>query len=111
MFLLAALAALFWRIVLLLPWQPWRNSEILEVDEQQYDGDLSDLTVVIPSRYEVGVMQTSLSALAEQGGGLQVIMVDDHSTDGTSVEASKVEGLKLTIIDGEALPDGWSGKL
>jgi len=109
--LLVGLSALIWLIILLLPWQPWRNTETLEMDHQGIQVDLSDITVVIPARDESGVIQTTLAALVEQGDRLRVILVDDCSTDGTSGAALQVQGVDLSIISGAALPPGWSGKL
>lgn len=109
--LLVGLSALIWLIILLLPWQPWRNTEILEVDHHGGQVDLSDITVVIPARDESGVIQITLAALVEQGTGLRVILVDDCSTDGTSGAALQVQGADLSMISGAALPVGWSGKL
>jgi len=43
---------LFWFLMLLLPWQPWRNRETLEVVIPGTNSDLSDLCVVIPARNE-----------------------------------------------------------
>jgi len=110
-FILTSLALLIWISILLLPWQPWRNTEILEIDFSEGKSDLSDVTVVIPARDEAEVIETTLSGLVEQGEGLRIILVDDNSRDGTSEKAKKVKGLNLQIIPGEALPDGWSGKL
>ena len=108
----AAMAASIWTIVLLLPWQPWRNREVLEADSvAPPDYDLSDVTVVIPARNEAGVIATTLSALDSQGAGLQVILVDDDSSDAT-VEIARQSGLAgLRIISAQPLPSGWTGKL
>jgi hypothetical protein len=40
---LSALAAIIWLITALLPWQPWRAREILEVDKLG-TANLSDVT-------------------------------------------------------------------
>jgi len=107
----AFVSALIWLVILLLPWQPWRNNEILDVDPQVRDTDLSDVTVVIPARDEAAVINIALSALLGQGKNLHVILVDDGSTDGTAEIAENVGGLHLTVISGQPLPPGWSGKL
>ena len=73
--------------------------------------DLSDTTVVIPARDEAQVIGQTLAALAGQGPGLRVLLVDDSSTDGTAEVARAVSGLDLKVIPGQPLPEGWSGKV
>ena len=109
---LSAVAALFWLVAIFLPWQPWRTKEVLEVGSTDVeDCDLSDITVVIPARNEAEVITTTLGALKAQGKGLQVIVVDDESTDGTA-EVARLTGLQgLQVISSGELPGGWSGKL
>ncbi len=45
--------------------------------------DLSDVSVLIPARDEAAVIARTLAALRRQGERLEVIVVDDQSTDGT----------------------------
>jgi hopene-associated glycosyltransferase HpnB len=109
---LSFLAAFFWLISLLLPWRAWQINEVLEADSAvDLHTDLSDITVVIPARNEAEVMATTLAALENQGTGLKVIVIDDHSNDGTVdiVKASRLTALQL--IESQALPEGWTGKL
>jgi hopene-associated glycosyltransferase HpnB len=110
---LITLSAILWLTILLLPWQPWRNNEVLALQEgaEPTKDDLSDTTVVIPARDEARIVATTLSALAGQGNGLRVLLVDDNSTDGTAEVARAVEGLDLQVIEGQPLPEGWAGKL
>jgi len=110
---LALIALIAWLIILLLPWQPWRNREILEklVELRDTPSDLGDVSVVIPARNEASIIGNTLAALTRQGDGLQVILVDDCSTDGTAKIASQLVDLSLTIITGEPPPAGWAGKL
>jgi len=109
--LLAAVAAFLWLVILLLPWQPWRNNEVLPLPADAGSGDLSDTTVVIPARDEAGIIGQTLAALAGQGPGLRVVLVDDGSTDGTAEAARAVPGLNLGVVAGQPLPEGWSGKV
>jgi len=69
------------------------------------------VTVLIPARNESETIGTTLSSLKSQGQGLQIVLVDDRSTDGTVTDAraSRIENLK--IISGEPRPTEWSGKL
>ncbi len=118
-FFLTVASALLWAAVLLAPWRPWSTRQRLEpmasrVDhpvENSADHDLPDITVIIPARNEAKDIGQTLRALAQQGPGLEVIVVDDQSTDGTDCEARAVAAPQLTILAGEPLPAGWSGKL
>jgi len=100
-----------WAIILLLPWRPWSTSEALDAATDGAEEDLSDITVLIPARNEAGVIHTTLKGVQIQGGDLPVVLVDDRSTDGTALAAESVGLKRLRILTGEALPEGWSGKL
>ncbi len=108
---LAAMSALIWIAIFLMPWRPWRTREVLDGTDGASDEDLSDLTVVIPARNEAAVINRTLRALANQGRGLRIIVVDDQSIDGTTRAARDTIGVKLEIVAGTKLPAGWSGKL
>jgi hopene-associated glycosyltransferase HpnB len=103
--------AIIWLTILLLPWRPWSTREVLDASSPSADEDLSDITVLIPARNEADMLQTTLPALNEQGKGLNIIIVDDQSTDGTSEVANRAGGKNLLILPGKSTPSGWSGKL
>jgi hopene-associated glycosyltransferase HpnB len=109
--LLSSLAFVIWLITALLPWQPWRNREVLEplTDFEQYP--LEDVTVLIPARNEAEMIAGTLEALKHQGRGLTIILVDDDSEDETVSIAQKSGLENLSIIESKTLPDGWTGKL
>jgi hopene-associated glycosyltransferase HpnB len=74
--------------------------------------------VVIPARDEADSIGTTISSLLRQqlAGTLQIVLVDDGSTDGTAARAAQAaEGAgrasALTVLRGAPLPPGWSGKL
>jgi hopene-associated glycosyltransferase HpnB len=73
---------------------------------------------VVPARNEAGVISKSLPSLLSQDypKPLQVTLVDDQSDDGTGEAArSAAAGIdaegRLTILPGNPLPSGWTGKL
>ncbi len=109
--LFSILALSIWLITALLPWQPWRVREVLEADSDYENFDLHDVTVVIPARDEAEVISGTLNALKKQGKGLNIIVVDDDSSDATAsiVENAGLPGLK--VILSKTLPSGWTGKL
>jgi dolichol-phosphate mannosyltransferase len=68
---------------------------------------LPSITVVVPARNEIARIAPCLEALRNAPGVLQVIVVDDQSTDGTAALAG---ALGARVISGAPLPDGWAGK-
>jgi hopene-associated glycosyltransferase HpnB len=108
-------ALLAWVGVLVAPHQPHRTRERLEADPGAAD-DLAAVTVLIPARDEAGSIGRTVGALAAQGRGLAVVVVDDESSDGTADAASAAATaaggvLELRVIAGLPLPQGWVGKL
>jgi hopene-associated glycosyltransferase HpnB len=74
--------------------------------------------VIMPARNEATVIGSALASLAAQtfDGVIDLIVVDDGSTDGTAeaaTQAASVSGAlpRLRLIDGTAPPRGWTGKL
>lgn len=77
------------------------------------------IVAIIPARNESPTIGLAVEALLQQSypGSFRVIVVDDNSTDSTSDAAlngaRKVkDGVeRTTILKGNPLPPGWSGKL
>lgn len=103
-------AALLWWVILLLPWRPWWTGEVLEAD-LGLSPNLADTTVLIPARNEAQVIEATLEGLLEQGKGLQIILVDDRSTDQTADLALSRCPENLVLVKGQPRPSGWTGKL
>lgn len=110
LFWLAVPGAIIWFAIIMLPWQPWRNKETLDAHTDT-DVELSDITILIPARNEADCIATTLTALAQQGHGLRVILVNDESTDATVATAQAQNLTNLTIINSQPLVKGWTGKL
>jgi len=108
---LVAAGTLLWVAVILVPWRPWSTRERLEAGSEPDEPDLSDVTVLIPARNEAPAIARTLMALRRQGRGLRVVLVDDQSSDGTAAMARLAWPAGLTIIQGQPLPGGWTGKL
>jgi hopene-associated glycosyltransferase HpnB len=108
----SAVALLAWVAVLLVPHRPHRVRERLEADPAAPD-DLSAVTVLIPARDEAALIGRTIAALGAQGHGLEVVVIDDQSTDGTHevAERAAAQALPLRVIAGQPLPEGWAGKL
>ena len=89
----------------------WHSSPTLPASRPR---EFAPVAVVVPARNEAESIARSLGSLLAQdyAGGLSVILVDDNSTDDTAAIASSLEhDERLTIISGQPLPAGWSGKL
>jgi hopene-associated glycosyltransferase HpnB len=76
------------------------------------------VVAVIPARNEAETIGETATSLLRQryAGRLTLVLVDDHSSDGTAAaarEAARVLGAedRLTIVGARALPSGWTGKL
>lgn len=71
------------------------------------------VSVLVPARNEAARIGPLLEGLARQRyPALDVVVLDDHSTDGTGAlargYAGRVAGLR--VLEGAALPEGWAGK-
>ncbi|MEV4560279.1 glycosyltransferase [Kitasatospora sp. NPDC049285] len=74
------------------------------------------VVAVVPARDEAEVLPESLPSLLAQEypGPARVVLVDDHSADGTGGLAAALAGgggLPLTVTTPPELPAGWTGKL
>ncbi len=76
------------------------------------------VVAVIPARNEAPVIGRAIASLLGQDypGRLSIVLVDDHSDDGTTEQANRATvelGARdrLTILAGASLPAGWTGKL
>lgn len=103
----------------LLGWrgQFWQADQRLEVQATERSV-WSSVAAVIPARNEANLLPVTLRSLLMQDypGSVTVILVDDHSTDGTASVAPRVaqaldKQSHLFILSGEPLPPGWTGKL
>ena len=71
------------------------------------------VSVVIPARNEASTIETvARSVLASSYPRLELIVVDDRSTDGTAaiVERLAAQDPRVRLVQGTPLPDGWYGK-
>jgi len=69
------------------------------------------VSIIIPARDEARVIEQTVRAfLAQTYPSLEVIVVNDRSTDGTGEILRGIHDGRLTVIDGEEPPPGWLGK-
>jgi hopene-associated glycosyltransferase HpnB len=111
MFLGAAVAAI-WVYLLFGRGGFWRMR--VEAPPPHPAGDPPRVTAVVPARNEADVVGRAIASLAKQqyGGEFHIVLVDDHSEDGTAAAArAAAPPGTLTVIAANPLPPGWTGKL
>jgi cellulose synthase/poly-beta-1,6-N-acetylglucosamine synthase-like glycosyltransferase len=90
--------------------------------DEQYAGSLRTtanplITVIVPAKNEAqAIEQTLRSLLAQRGVSLEILAVNDRSTDATGEIMERVaaegraQGKSIGVIHIEELPPGWMGK-
>jgi cellulose synthase/poly-beta-1,6-N-acetylglucosamine synthase-like glycosyltransferase len=70
------------------------------------------VSIIIPARDEGAHVRDALVAkLCDGYPALEVVLVDDRSTDDTGAQASALHDSRLTVTRVDALPEGWLGKV
>lgn len=110
----ASLAAAAWtRLALLGLLTSARLDRLGEGPAEPPGGGWPRLTVVVPCRDEAAAVETAVrSLLAQDYPDLEVVAVDDRSTDGTGDILDRLAaGLpRLAVVHVAGLPAGWLGK-
>lgn len=112
--ILGLLSLLTWLYLLLARGGFWRMSE----EPSAAGASTARVVAVIPARDEADLIGDTVRSLLQQlhAGPLQIIVIDDASTDGTAEAASSAAASmgaseRLIVVHGAPLPAGWSGKL
>jgi len=110
-----------WAYLLTLRGGFWRSAERLDAASAPALGRPAPawpaVTAVVPARNEAEVIGESLAALLAQDypGRFGVVLVDDHSEDGTAsvarAAAAGAEAGRFQLLQAAPLPAGWTGKL
>jgi hopene-associated glycosyltransferase HpnB len=111
---LATAAAVLWTGVLIAPWLAWSTRERLDADPAEpgsRTADCSAVTALIPARDEAPVIGRTIAALRAQGRGLEIVVIDDQSSDGTGDVVRAAGGPGCRVIAGTPMPAGWVGKM
>ena len=116
--LLAALALATWVYLVAGRAGFWLVRERTEAIAAPEPAAWPSVVAVIPARDEADMLPATLPSLLRQDypGSLRILLVDDHSSDGTA-EAARAAAAELCASDrletlaGAALPPGWTGKL
>jgi hopene-associated glycosyltransferase HpnB len=111
-FLPVLLSVVIWVWLLVGHGAFWRSGPVLGA---AYPTRPLKVTVVIPARDEAEHIADTLRSLLIQqfNGELKIVMVDDNSSDGTGALARElaVTDRRLSVLDGELLKTGWTGKM
>ena len=110
---LAAASCLIWFWLILFHDNFWRADQKLANTMEALD-DWPSVAVVVPARDEADVIGQTVHSLAAQDypGYFRIVLVDDHSNDGTADAARQsAPSDKLTVVEAPPLPHGWTGKL
>lgn len=78
-----------------------------------FDGKTAPVSVLIPARNEEKRIEPALrSVLASRHADLELLVLDDHSDDGTAAIVRRIafEDERVRLLNGTPLPAGWSGK-
>jgi hopene-associated glycosyltransferase HpnB len=112
------LALAIWVYLLLARGGFWLAGQRDDRDEPPPPVHWPAVAAVVPARDEADVIARSIGSLLVQDypGAFRVVLVDDGSSDGTVKAARAVaESLgaaeRLTVLQGAALPAGWTGKV
>lgn len=112
--ILGAAAAAFWLYLIAFRGGFWR----LAWRPSAASVPARAVAVVIPARDEAAVIGPAVSSLVAQrhDGPLRVIVVDDHSSDGTAAAARQTAqrcgaAERLIVLRSAPMPGGWTGKL
>ena len=110
--LLVANLTLFWRLRANRRRVPNLAAQPLPVGAPA--GDVPLLSVILPARDEVeSIRETVASLLRQDYPALEIVLVDDRSTDGTGrvmAELAAADPGRIRVVSIATLPDGWLGK-
>jgi hopene-associated glycosyltransferase HpnB len=110
--LLAALPLAIWLYLFFFRGQFWRMRDIGA--QPSITPPSARVAAVIPARNEAPIVSQAIASLAAQQypGEFSIVLVDDHSSDGTAAQArAAAPADRLAVVSAAPLPPGWTGKL
>jgi len=118
----AAVSLAAWIFLLVARGFYWRTALSMNTAEMAAEAgaprEWPSVWAVVPARNEADVLPRTLRTLLSQAyaGEFHVVLVDDHSTDGTAEVAARVasdmgRADRLRVVRADSLPPGWAGKV
>ena len=109
MIALAGLSLIIWLLLKFFRGGFWRADQLLS--QSGWLRKWPAVVVIIPARNEEQTISDAVTSLAEQDypGSIHIVVVDDESSDATQSLVGNWPNLH--VIQGVALPKGWTGKL
>lgn len=114
LFIASALACAIWFYLLVARGGFWRARERNDTAGIPAPAVWPSVTAVVPARDEADVIVRTMGSLLGQdySGPFRIVLVDDHSTDGTAAAARALAGSdRVAVIGSTERPQGWTGKL
>jgi len=117
--ILAVVSLLIWIVLTFLRGAFWQVLAFNDdISKQELLEKWPGVATIVPARNEADTIARTVESLAKQDypGELRVVIVDDHSEDGTgkvALVAAERAGAseRVLILRGAALENGWTGKL
>ena len=91
-----------------IPWMMDRMNAMTAVTRGTGEHRVS---VIIPARNEAAQIDACVRSFLADDSVLEVVVVDDGSTDGTGMIAASTGDNRVRVVSAGALPDGWAGKM
>ncbi|MCZ8191237.1 MAG: glycosyltransferase [Microcystis sp. LE19-338.1B] len=115
--LVTSLSLIIWLYLILARGQFWLSNQKINLVTSTLT-NYPKVSAIIPARNEADVLPISLTSLFNQDyqGEFSIILIDDQSSDFTEKVAKKIaekshKSGQITIISGQPLEIGWTGKL
>ena len=103
--------ALTWLFLAQLALIFWNQRTLARPLARLWDGDAPLVSVLVPARNEEHTIAQCLrSLLAQDYPRLEIIVLDDGSTDATAGVVHAVGGSRVRLLTGAPLPSDWTGK-
>jgi glycosyltransferase involved in cell wall biosynthesis len=105
-------------LLIALSFRQWRFAQtyalLRDVEPHDLHFDFPKVSLIVPACNEADTIGTALtSLLAMDYPNLELIVVNDRSTDSTSQVINKIRAVdpRVNLVEVKSLPDGWLGKL
>lgn len=116
--IVAAVAFAAWVYLVAFHGGFWLASRFEDLPPPATGGPWPRIVAVVPARDEAAGIARCVTSILQQPypGSLSMILIDDQSSDGTADLAARAAAAigasdRLTVLRGQPLPSGWTGKL